>query len=267
MTTEVERSSISFHPISEPTFADRIAHLLTKTCYRRADSDQQRRAIGRLRYQAYLREAVIAADPAETFSDPYDETENAYLFGLYVEDELASSLRLHIGSSEHPYFPSLEVFADALQPLLDAGAVVVDATRFVADERLSRLHRGLPYITLRLCMLAAEHFGAAHLLAAVRAEHQAFYRRAFNHRLLCEPRPYPQLAKPISLMTLHFPSAAADLYRRYPFFHSTPLEREKLFERQPEASPCRQPADPKKPSAQRRCRGPFAELEAAHAGR
>ena len=141
-----------------------------------------------------------------SFSDPYDETGNVYLFGLYIDDELASSIRIHVGSKEHPDFPSLEVFSDVLQPELDAGKVIIDPTRFVTDESLSRLHRGLPYATLRLCRVAAEYFNADHVLAAVRAEHQAFYRRAFNHQVICEPRPYPRLVKPISLMTVHYPT-------------------------------------------------------------
>ncbi len=37
---------------------------------------------------------------------------------------------------------------------------IIDSTRFVADEKLSRLHRGLPYATLRPCMLARRIFSA-----------------------------------------------------------------------------------------------------------
>jgi N-acyl-L-homoserine lactone synthetase len=231
MGPKVTRSTFSGHADANGSFSDRLAQLLDRIEFRRADSGEQREAIFRLRYQAYTREGAISPNSSGMFSDHYDETDNAYLFGLYIDDELASSLRLHIASKQHPNFPSLEVFPDLLQPKLDAGKVLVDSTRFVADEALSRLHRGLPYATLRLCMLAAEHFHADDLLAAVRAEHQAFYRRAFNHRLICEPRPYPQLAKPISLMTVHYPTAAGQLYRRYPFFRSTFLERRMLFER------------------------------------
>jgi hypothetical protein len=66
---------------------------------------------------------------------------------------------------------------------------------------------------------------------AVRAEHQAFYRRTFNHRPICEPRPYPLLAKPISLMTVHYPAVADQVHQRYPFFRSTFFERRMLFDR------------------------------------
>jgi N-acyl-L-homoserine lactone synthetase len=213
--------------------SDRLALLLARTDCQRADSVEQREAIFRLRYQAYLREGAIEPNPSGMFSDPFDEIGNVFVFGLHVDGELAGALRLHIASREHPEFPTLDAFPDVLQPELDAGKVIIDSTRFVADDNLARVHRGLPYIVLRLTMLAAEYFHADHLLAAVRPEHQAFYRRAFNHQLICGPRPYPLLAKPICLMTLDFPTAADDLYRRYPFFHSTVAERQKLFERSP----------------------------------
>jgi hypothetical protein len=216
-------------------FADRAGHLLTRVDCRRADDSAQQGAISRLRYQAYLREGAISPNPSGQFSDHYDETDNSYLFVLYVDGELASSLRVHVTSEERLKLPSLEVFPEHLQPEFDAGKVLVDTTHFVADEKLSRLHRDLPYVTFRICMLAAEYFGADHCLVAVQPEHQAFYRRAFNYRVVCEPRPYPQLTKPLSLMALHFPSAADELYRKYPFFRSSSFERRRLFER-PERS-------------------------------
>ena len=74
------------------------------------------------------------------------------------------------------------------------------------------------------------YFAADYSLAAVRAEHQAFYRRMFHHQLICDPRPYPHLAKPICLMWIHYPNVADDVQRRYPFFRSTLFERRMLFE-------------------------------------
>ncbi len=212
------------------TERDQIARLVERIDCRRANTDADRAAIFRLRYQAYMRDGTISPNVAETFSDPYDEKGNVHLFGLYIGDSLASSIRLHIASASHPESPTVEVFPDILQPEIDAGKILVDPTRFVVDDKLSRINRGLPYATIRICMLATEHFNADFALAAVRAEHQAFYRRAFNHRLVCEPRAYPLLAAPISLMAVHMPTAREQLYRRYPFFRSTAAERRELFE-------------------------------------
>ena len=215
------------------SFSVSVAKLLDRIDYRRADTAELREAIFRLRYQAYMRDGTITANASGTFSDHYDDTDNVYLFGLYIDGELASSIRIHVATREHPYFPTLEVFPEYLQPQLDAGKVIVDPTRFVADERLSRIHRALPYATLRLCGMCARYFKADELLAAVRAEHQAFYRRIFQHRMVCAPRPYPLLAKPIGLMTIDYQAVAEQVHRRYPFFRSTLFERRMLFERAP----------------------------------
>jgi N-acyl-L-homoserine lactone synthetase len=215
------------------SFSDSVTRLLDRIDYRRADTDEAREAIFRLRYQAYVRDGTISPNAAGTFHDRYDDTDNVYLFGLHVDGELASSIRIHVASREHPHFPTLDVFPEYLRPQLDAGKIIVDPTRFVADERLSRIHRALPYATLRLCGMCARYFKADELLAAVRSEHQAFYRRIFQHRMVCAPRPYPLLAKPIGLMTIDYPVVAEGVHRRYPFFRSTLFERRMLFERAP----------------------------------
>jgi hypothetical protein len=71
------------------------------------------------------------------------------------------------------------------------------------------------------------------LLATVRAEHQAFYRKVFGHRLICEPRHYPSLSKPICLMALDYALARDRVAERNPFFRSTFFERRMLFARTP----------------------------------
>jgi N-acyl-L-homoserine lactone synthetase len=225
------RLPVSDRDAAQRSFSDRVAQLLARIDCRRADTREQREAIFRLRYDAYLREGAISRNSSGMFSDVYDETANAYLFGLYIDDKLASSIRIHVASKECPACLSLQAFPDILQPEIDAGKIIIDPTRFVSDEHLSRLHRGLPYATLRLSMVAAEHFHADLVLAAVRVEHQAFYRRAFNQQVICEPRPYPNLIKPLSLMAIQYPTAVHGLWRQYPFIPSTLSERQKLFER------------------------------------
>jgi hypothetical protein len=217
---------------SQFSFSDRVSQLLDRIDCRPAGSAEDREAIFRLRYESYLREGAIAPNFLGSFSDPYDEADNAWLFGLYLDGELASSLRLHVATADYRDCPSHKVFADLLEPELDAGKVVIDPTRFVTNRRHSRLWPGLRYATARLAWLAADYFEADHLLAAVRAEHQAFYRRTFNHRLICAPRSYPLLEKPISLMTVHYPSVAREVHQRYPFFRSTFFERRMLFDRE-----------------------------------
>jgi hypothetical protein len=215
--------------------SDRVLRLLERVDYRRAETAAEREAIYGLRYAAYLREGAIPASPSERFSDSLDETANALIFGVHVDGELASSIRLHVASPEQPQMPALNVFADLLTPVIAAGRTVIDPTRFVADRVASRRYPELCYVTTRLAWLASEFYKAHMLLATVRAEHQAFYRRVFGHRVICEPRHYPSLTKPISLMGLDFSLARDRVLQRHPFFRSSFFERRMLFAR-PEAA-------------------------------
>jgi hypothetical protein len=225
----VERDSERLGP--ERSFTDSVADLLDRIDCRLAETAEERKKISRLRYQAYLREAAILPSPSKSFVDRYDDMDNVYLFGLYLEGELASSIRIQVCSREHPHSPSLDAFRDVLQTKLDAGTVVIDATRFVADEALSKRFRALPYVTVRLNWLAAGYFANGYSLAAVRPEHVPFYRRTFGLRQICEARPYPNLTKPLCLLGSDYQSVADYVHQRYPFFRSTFFERRMLFER------------------------------------
>jgi hypothetical protein len=194
------------------SLVDRVQELLQRVDYRRAETTEERAAIFRLRYQAYLRESAISPNPSGQFTDPVDDRENCWIFGVYVDGKL-------------------DVFSDVLLGDILAGKKVIDPTRFVADRDMSRAFPELPYATLRLPWLALEYFDADYMLAAVRAEHQAFYKKLWGTKLVCEPRPYPNLQKPISLMTLDYRAVRDRVYRRYPFFHSSQFERRMLFER------------------------------------
>jgi N-acyl-L-homoserine lactone synthetase len=213
------------------SLVDRVERLLQRVDYRRAESAEERAAIFRLRYRAYLRETAISANLSGQFSDPVDDSDNVWLFGVHIDGKLAGSIRLSITIPGSLRIPALDVFSDVLLGDIIAGRRIVDPTRFVADREISRKHPELPYVTLRLPWLALEYFQADCMLATVRAEHQAFYKRIWGHRAVCEPRPYPNLQKPISLMTLDYHEARERVHRRYPFFRSNYFERRMLFER------------------------------------
>jgi hypothetical protein len=123
----------------------------------------------------------------------------------------------------------MQVFKDVLAPIVDSGKTIIDPTRFVIDPRIPGGYPDLHYLTVRVGHMAAEFFNADIVLATVRAEHQAFYTRVFGHSRVCEPRSYPGLTKPISLMMLDYPVQRARILRRYPFFASSPAEQAALF--------------------------------------
>ncbi|WP_031336628.1 hypothetical protein [Rhodopseudomonas sp. B29] len=215
---------------SQGRVAARRLELLDKVEYRLAETDADRNDIYRLRYRAYLKEGAIDPNSLGIVTDRYDTLPNSWIFGVFFEGRLTSSLRVTVASPDHPDSPSMDVFPDFLRPWLAEGKRVVDPTRFVADPDCANRMPELPYLTLRLANLSCEYFRAEIGLASVRAEHQAFYRRVFMTPV-CPARHYPGLKKPISLMSIDFPNQHQKLYARYPFLRSTPFERHKLFER------------------------------------
>ena len=183
-----------------------------------------------MRYDAYVREGTIQPNLNRRVIDAYDSLPNAWTFGVHVDGKLASSVRIHVASPEFPDIPAAHVFPEILGPEIAAGKIIVDPTRFVADRNAGQ-YLELPYATLRLPHMASEYFRSDYVLATVRAEHQSFYRRVFGARVICPPRPYPSLNKPISLMMTHRDSARERNVARYPFLLSTQFERRMLFER------------------------------------
>jgi hypothetical protein len=218
---------------------DRVLGLLERVDYRCAQSAEDREAIYKLRYAAYLREDAIPPNASQTFSDSLDATDNCWIFGVHIDGRLASSIRLHVATKARPQLPALNVFSDMLLPDIEAGRTVIDPTRFVADRELSRRFPELCYVTVRLAWMASEYFSTNLLLATVRTEHQAFYRRLFGHRPLCPARHYPSLTKPISLMALDYPTRKNTVNQHHPFFRSTYFERRMLFARNEERAAVR----------------------------
>lgn len=182
-----------------------------------------------LRYRCYRAEDTIEAQPCARFTDPHDEDPNVFIFGVEHENVLAGSIRMHVCSAEMPFAPGLEVFPDILEPLIERGESFVDPTRFVVDRSLRAIMGQMPFATVRLAAMAAEHFGTDHVLATVRAEHAPFYRRFCDMELVTEPRDYPSLKRPICLMSGRSDEISRSVYARYPHFSSTHRERIRLF--------------------------------------
>ncbi|MBP0441386.1 N-acyl amino acid synthase FeeM domain-containing protein [Tianweitania sediminis] len=210
-------------------FVDRVQKLLERVEYRPARTPEDREQIFRQRYAAYLREGAIVANSTGRFTDPYDETPNAQLLGLFVDDNLCASMRIHATGSGCFELPAMWAFADILKPEMERGRRIVDPTRFVVDAQWSRQYPELAYLTARTGWVAGEHYKADLVLSTARAEHQAFYKRVFNYRLVCDCRQYHTLTKPLSLLFLDFQEQRNVVEARYPFLRSTRAEREAMF--------------------------------------
>jgi hypothetical protein len=205
--------------------------LVDQVEYRLAVTEVEKEKIYNLRYRAYLHEGAIEPRADQRLTDRFDDLPNSWIFGVYLDGELRSSLRVSVATPDNDETPAVDAFRDLLGPELAKGKVIVDPNRFVADPSSRAEYPELPYLTVRLGYLACGYFNADIGTATVRAEHQAFYRRVFLQKSLCEPRPYPTLTKPLCLMAADYLGIRDKVFARFPMMRSTALERQMLFER------------------------------------
>jgi hypothetical protein len=210
-------------------FAGTLIDLCDRVEYRRVSADEQFDPVYRLRYEAYRREDFIPFNSEQIVRDEYDDLPNAYCYGVYIDGELVSSVRFHHLTPAFRRSPNYGIFRDILDPILDAGHIVLDPGRFTADREASLAYPALPFLTLRLPTIAVLHFGAKYCLNSVRPEHGAFYRRVYRSVALSEPRHHHGLSFPVVLYACDLLPFYDDLLRRYPFFRSTAEERAALF--------------------------------------
>jgi hypothetical protein len=209
----------------------RSIELLDRVDYRLAATEAEKEAIYSLRYRAYLHEGAIESRADRRLTDRFDDLPNSWIFGVYLDGDLTSSLRVSVATPDNDDTPAVNAFRDLLDPELAEGKVIVDPNRFVADPSSRTKYPELPYLTVRLGYVACAYFNADIGTATVRAEHRAFYRRVFMQKALCEPRPYPTLVKPLCLMAADYLSIRDKVFERFPFMRSSAFERRKLFER------------------------------------
>jgi N-acyl amino acid synthase FeeM len=205
--------------------------LFDRVDYRPIETPEEKDQLYLMRYRAYAHGGLIPPSKSERYSDRYDDAPNALTFGIYVDGELCSSVRLHVLTSERRMSYTTDLFGDVLHPRLDRGEVFIDPARFVANPEKAQRYPELPYLTLRLAYLACEYFNANTGLALVRPAHQAFYRRVFMYETIAEPRPFPNALVKVALMASDFRARREKVLARFPIMRSSAFERRMLFDR------------------------------------
>lgn len=214
-------------PVSR--FAGSLIDILDRVEYSRVRMDVTDNPVYRLRYEAYRREEFVPFNDSGVVVDDLDGKPNAMCFGVHIDGELVSSIRLHHVSAETPYGPSMKSCPDVVEPLLALGQHFIDPSRFTADYEASLAFPALPFLTLRIAVMATDYFDTTGCLALVRREHAAFYRRVFGATEMSDVRPYPGLNFPVVLYQSNAAVNLQQIYARFPFFRSTPAEQEQLF--------------------------------------
>src|SRR5437868_1919660 len=97
--------------VPEAGLSDRVYFPLMET-------PEEKDCIYLMRYKAYLHGGLTSPSESQRVSDHYDDAPNAWIFGIYVDGELCSSLRLNVVTSECRISGSADLFGDVLHPRL-----------------------------------------------------------------------------------------------------------------------------------------------------
>ncbi len=214
---------------------ERLARFSKRVMFQRADGESDREAVYRLRYEAYRRQNLLSEEnEGRLFDEKYDESPNGCSVMMLIDGELASTVRVHVGSQPCAILPSLAIFADVIMPHLQAGELIIDPTRLAADYEMSRNFPELPYFAMRPAWMAAQYFNADYVLATAVEAHAAFYRRTFGYQVWCGPRPYPALTVKGVCMGASFAAGRLAVEARYAVFKLADAECEDLFGGRPE---------------------------------
>lgn len=230
-SSNFNRSTAVVRNVGGSAFADNVSALLERAEYRRCEKGEDLEAIYRLRYKAYRNHGTIPTSAERMTTDRYDESPNCYRFGVWLDNELVSTVRLHRLTREMPYSSVMDVFGDVIAPRLDRGETFINPTMFAADPYYATVYRALPYVTLRLAVVANTYFDTTSCICVIRNDHTAFYKRVFGSEQVGEPRPHPSFT--VNVMLYDSPCAInmQPTLERFPFFRSTALERRLLFGR------------------------------------
>ena len=113
-------------------FSSGLLDLLDRVEYRRIVSSEDMEAVGTLRAESYARGNVLSCDIGESLVEEIDFDSHAHVVGLYIDDELVSTLRVHHLTPEHRKGSSIKLFGDVLNPMLDRCMTFIDPSRFAA---------------------------------------------------------------------------------------------------------------------------------------
>lgn len=214
-------------------FSASVLRFLESIEYRRIDNADDLEDIARIRHKAFSM-VGLAPQNGTLLIDDLDFKPNAHILGIYFDEQLVSTIRVHHVTANQRDSVAVSHFPDVMNPLLDAGKTFIDPVRFAADPEIMREYPALPYLTLRVATMATVYFDVDYCLSVIKPNHRAFYKRVFHSIEMTEPRYFDRYKSNIELHGADARELKRTLFERYSFFRSQPHERKMMFGRREE---------------------------------
>lgn len=162
----------------------------------------------RLRYRCYHADGYIDANPERIFRDKYDDLPTASTIVVYTGGKAVASVRMCLlRPGPGTLSPARDSYPEAVEAALRDAAVTARPGEFVGGE-VNRLVRapesaddqGLVFMLFRLAGQIALDHRLQVVISCVRRNHSLFYSRVGFKDGGAEPKIYPGLTCPMSLM-------------------------------------------------------------------
>lgn len=173
----------------------RIEHFLVRT-------PSEREAIYRLRYEAYHEVGHVGEMEAGSLSDEYDHKGSPSIFGITLDGNLVSTIRLGRINKKQRSSITYEVFKDHLEPLIQGGETIAHGSRLAVRCSNSAARRAVILYTLSLASAFSASVQADRGAMIVREGHVQFYKR-YGFDRISGPRSYHETRTPLSLMMIN----------------------------------------------------------------
>lgn len=216
-------------PKTRSNFVESIVGLMPRLEFRRIKRAEDFAEVFRLRYRAYIANELIEPNQRGMSIDNYDLLENCQIFGLYLDGNLSSSLRIHRVTADTPWCPAIKSFGEYLKPELEQGNSFVDGSRFCVEPSRDPELSALPFLTVRFAYMASVHFAATYNISVVRSEHAAFYRRYYGFERWAGDVRLDWYKLPVDLYVGDMRENRSRIDERLPFMQSNFEERLMLF--------------------------------------
>lgn len=210
-------------------FTHKLITMLDRIEYRRIDNPEDMEDVARLRRKAYTSADILPVKGDLLIGD-LDFDPQAYVFGVYYDEQLISTVRIHHVTPAHPVSSSGTIFPDAIKPMLDAGMSLIDPVRLAADPQILNKLPAISYLTLRIATMASDHFDVDRCVFLIESQQAALHRHVFRSDQVVAPTPNCDTYKiDLTLLASHVRSVRENIYKRLPFFQPQLSERHMMF--------------------------------------
>jgi hypothetical protein len=113
-------------------FSASVMRFLENIEYRRVDNADDLEDVARIRYKAFTM-VGLAPQNGTLLIDDLDFKPNAHVMGIFFDEQLVSTIRIHHVTSAQRDSVAVSHFPDVMNPLLDAGQTFIDPVRFAVS--------------------------------------------------------------------------------------------------------------------------------------